>query len=85
MKIDEPLANSTYIDWYVANWASVLGFRYVDFGSYPIAAASNPKHVFSDLKGRFGLTLVPWCYFTLPTSGIFLVARQVSRFVRQEA
>jgi len=80
--IHEPMANSTFIDWKVANWAAEHGFRYVDFGSYPIGAATRPKHVFSDLRSRFGLSLVPWYRFTLPTSGIFPVARQVSRLVR---
>ena len=80
--IHEPMANSTFIDWKIANWGSEHGFRYVDFGSYPIGAVSNPKHVFCDLKGRFGLTLVPWYRFTLPTSDIFPIARQVSRLVR---
>jgi len=78
----KPMANSTFIDWKIANWGSEHGFRYVDFGSYPIGAVSNPKHVFCDLKGRFGLTLVPGYRFTLPTSNIFPIARQVSRLVQ---
>jgi hypothetical protein len=81
--IHEPMANSTFIDWRLVNWAHERGFKYVDFGSYPISATSNPKHVFFDLKERFGPSLVPWYRFTLPTSGIFPVARQVSRLVRE--
>lgn len=81
--IHEPMANVTYINWKVVNWAFEHGFRHVDFGSYSIAESSNVEHPFYKLRGRFELVSVPWYRFTLPTSRISLpVARRINRVLR---
>jgi hypothetical protein len=80
--IHEPMANVTYINWKIANWAFEHGFRRINFGSYPIAESSNPEHPYCQLRQRFGITLVPRYQFILPTSSFsYAVAKTMSRMV----
>jgi hypothetical protein len=70
----------TFINWKAASWAYQHGFRYVDFGTYPIAESSNPTNKFHKLKERFRIVLVPRYRFTLPLSGVsFSITKRVSR------
>lgn len=72
----------TYVNWKAINWANEHGFRYVDFGSYPVTASSNPRHPFHKLREKFKITFVPRYLFTLPTSGIsYSIARRIGRIL----
>jgi GNAT acetyltransferase-like protein len=72
----------TYLNWKAVNWAQENGFRYFDFGSYYISAASNPEHFIQKLKARFEASLVPRYHFVLPVSSIsYSIASKVSRVI----
>jgi hypothetical protein len=72
----------TYANWEAINWAKGHGFRFVDFGSYPVASSSNPEHPYHRLRTRFEVDFVPRYQFTLPTSSIsFAIARRITRLM----
>jgi len=74
----------TYLNWKTINWANENGFRYVNFGSYPVDKCSDPAHPFYKLKERFALTLVPEYDFILPTvSTPYSIAREINQAVRE--
>jgi hypothetical protein len=70
--IHEPMANTTYINWKLINWAYENGFRYVNFGPYPVDQVSNPAHPSHQLQERFELAFVPRYNFTLPIPSLAL-------------
>ena len=78
LNIHEPMANVTYCNWKVVNWAHEHGYRYVDFGSYPISGVLSPHNPFSKFRERFQLEVVPWHRFTVPTSKFaYALARRI--------
>jgi hypothetical protein len=76
--IHEPMANVTYVNWKLINWAYENGFRHVNFGPFLVDQVSNPEHPFHQLKERFELAFVPRYKFTLPIpSAVFSIAKKI--------
>jgi len=68
----------TFLSWKTVNWAFEHGFRYADFGTYPVDRISDPAHPFYKLKERFGVAFVPEYYLTLPTLASRIQLREES-------
>lgn len=72
----------TFINWKAINWAHEHGFRYVDFGPYPIKNSMDPTHMFYKLREKYQITLAPTYQFTLPISNAYYsMAKGVGRIL----
>jgi hypothetical protein len=72
----------TSVNWAVVSWAYKNGFRYVDFGAYPIDKSSDPTHPFYALKTKFKIRVAPRFIFTVPTSNLsYSIARRINQVV----
>jgi len=74
----------TFVNWKAVSWARENGYRYVDFGSYPIDRSSDPNYVFFPLKTKFGIKVTPRFKFTIPTASVpYGIARRFNRTIHQ--
>jgi hypothetical protein len=73
----------TFINWKAIVWAHENGFKYVNFGSFPVAHASEPDHNFYRLRERFEITITPRNEFTVPISNIsYSIAKRINQTLR---